>query len=399
MKKIVLYMFSGAIFLYLVFGVLVAIPKNMSHYSGADYIILVALYVALFLLALKLLKSAKKVSGSNTQSFKKRSAHSEAPIQPKISSAAGSSSIPFPEISEPERFFEIHTQHIDQEENYPTPKGASLTYLDAEALRFWSKKRTDFEIPTYYCETSFGRNAGPALERLLSNGYLTLGNMDQRISLRTVSELKAILADRELKTTGRKKELVNRILENFDYDTLEGFFPVNVYCITEKGKDALEPYSIVEDSKAHSLGLSYYRLLQAKEENPETENNIILTQLLFEDVQRCQQDQDRSGYQVKITTAARFLHEIGEDQLSFECYALSFFMWTRDIVQIGITSTTSQSYYICKCLEEIGLSCGYDINQLIFSFQEIVSRNNPFGLGTPDNIKYSSQILKESLGI
>lgn len=59
MKKIALYTLSGAIFLYLIFGVLVAIPSNISHYSTADYIVLIVVYAALLLLALKLLKSAK----------------------------------------------------------------------------------------------------------------------------------------------------------------------------------------------------------------------------------------------------------------------------------------------------------------------------------------------------
>ena len=395
MKKIVLYASSGAIFLYLLFGVLVAIPSNMAHYSIADYVLLAALFVALFLLALKLFRSAKAASRPPVSPAQKNAQTLIVPLQSKSSSQLNSRSISPPDISKPE----IHTQYIDEKETYDLPKGASLTYLDAEALRFWSKKRTDFEIPSYYCETPFGQNVGPALDRLLSNGYLTLGDMEQRISLKTVPELKAILADRELKTTGKKRELVSRILEYFDSDTLEYLFPVNVYCITKKGMDALEPYSIIEDSKAHSLELSYYRLLQAKKENPETENNVILIQLLSEDIQQHYQKQDRSGYQSTITTTARFLHEIGEVQLSFECYALSFFMWTRDMAQLGITTATSQSYYICKCLEKTGLSCGYDINHLISSFQEIVSRNNPFGLGTPDNIRYASQIFKESLGV
>lgn len=399
MKKIVLYIFSGAIFLYLIFGVLVAIPSNMSHYSPADYIVLAALYVALFFLALKLLKSAKAVSRPPVQPKQKSAETLTVPLQPKSSSQPNSRSISLPDISEPDHHSEIHTQHIDAEENYPTPRGASLTYLDAEALRFWSKKRTDFEIPSYYCETSFGRNVGPALDRLLSNGYLTLGDMEQRISLQTVPELKAILADKELKVSGKKAELVNRIIENIDSDDLESLFPVNVYCITEKGEKALEPYSIIEDNNAHSLGISYYRLLQEKEKNPGKDNNDILEEILLEDIQCCYREQNQSDYQTKITTAARFFHEIGKNRLSFECYSLSFFMWTRDIARFEIERPDTQSYYISKNLEEAGKFCGYDLDRLIQSFQSTILEKNPFGLGTPDNIKYSLQIFKKSLGI
>lgn len=294
---------------------------------------------------------------------------------------------------------ELSTERKFQEEECPTPKGAMLSYLDAEALRFWSKKRTDFDVPAYYSETSFGRNAGPALQRLLSGGYLALGDWEQRISLQTVPELKAILADKELKVSGKKAELVNRIIENIDSDDLESLFPVNVYSITEKGEKALEPYSIIEDNNAHSLGISYYRLLQEKEKNPGKDNDDILEEILLEDIQRCYREQNQSDYQTKITTAARFFHEIGKDRLSFECYSLSFFMWTRDIARFEIERPDTQSYYISKNLEQAGQFCGYDLDRLIQSFQSTLLEKNPFGLGTPDNIKYSLQIFKKSLGI
>ncbi len=310
--------------------------------------------------------------------------------------APPSSSIPV--VQDPAPTFEVRFQHIDTEADYPSAEGSPLNYLDAEALRFWSNKRTDFVIPAYYSETAFGRNVGPALDRLLSDGYLSLGNMEQRISLKTVPELKAILADRELKISGRKKELVNRILNHFDPETLESLFPVNIYCITDKGFSALEPYSIVLASDSHSLGLSYYRLIQAKKDNPDKDNNVILTQLLSEDIQRCYQDGSRSNFQVVINTTARFMREIGESQASFECYALSFFMWTRDLEQLDISHPTPSGYYMAKNLEEAGVLCGYDMNHLIVAFREVLTQNNPFSLATPENIDCALRVFKESLG-
>lgn len=303
-----------------------------------------------------------------------------------------------PAAPDPAPAFEMRFQRIDTEADYPAADGSPLNYLDAEALRFWSNKRTDFVIPSYYSETAFGRNVGPALDRLLSDGYLSLGNMEQRISLKTVPELKAILADRELKISGRKKELVNRILNHFDPETLESLFPVNIYCITDKGFSALEPYSIVLASDAHSLGLSYYRLIQAKKDNPDQDDNVILSQLLSEDIQRCYQDGNRSNFQVVINTTARFMREIGESQASFECYVLSFFMWTRDLEQLEIPHTSPSGYYIAKNLEEAGVLCGYDMNHLVVAFQDVLTQNNPFSLATPENIDCALRVFKESLG-
>lgn len=386
MKKIVLYIILGAISFYLLYAIFIGIPANISHYSFSDFVVVVLLCGFLFFLISKLAKHIKSPSKTNSCPDSKESFPSDNSQQSS-------------EIPNPKDLVEIRTQHIDVDADCPSVEGCPLSYLDASALRFWNKKTTDFQIPSYYSETAFGRNVEPARERLLADGYLSLGSMEQRIALKTVPELKAILADKELKTSGKKQELVYRILENFDSDVLEALFPINVYCITEKGLSVLEPYSIVEESKSHSLGLSYYRLIQAKEANPSKSDHELLTQLLSEDIQQCYQNQDRSGYQAKITTAARFMQEIGEVQLSFECYSLSFFMWTRDLVQLGRSSPVPQSYYISKSLEEAGQLCGYDISQLKQSFQNIISQNNPFSLGTPDNIQYALRIFDDSLGI
>ena len=87
-------------------------------------------------------------------------------------------------------------------------------------------------------------------------------------------------------------------------------FPENVYHISEKGRQAMEPYSILRDNDAHALGLSYYRLMQAKEAQPDEENNVILTQLLSEDIQKCYQEQNRAAFQRVIGTTGRFMREV-----------------------------------------------------------------------------------------
>ena len=291
------------------------------------------------------------------------------------------------------------TQTEEAPEEMEPSISADLSYLDAQALKFWNKKRTDFVIPTYYAESAFGRNVGPALQRLLEKGYLHTGDMSQRIALKTIPELKAILAERELKVSGNKKELIARLMENCDTDMLEALFPVNVYQITEAGKAALVPYSIIEDSESHALDFSHYRLLKAKAAHPELENNVILAGMLSEDLQRCYQTQNRSQYQVIIDKAARFTKEIGEFQLSFECYALQFFMWTREIEEHKLAATATQTYYMAKNLEQAGALCGYDFAGVISTFEETIKRVNPFLLGTPEHIEYCIQVLKSTLNV
>lgn len=292
----------------------------------------------------------------------------------------------------------IHTESVDVDATIETPEGAEISYLDAKALKFWNKKKTDFEVPPYYAENAFGRNVVPALQRLLDAGYLELGDMEQRISLKTVPELKAILADRELKTSGNKKELVHRLLDNIDEEILEELFPVNVYKITEKGLTALEPYSIIEDNDSHALGISYYRLLKEKEKNPDEENNVILTRILSEDIQQCYKEQNRAKYQFCIDKTARFMREIGEFDSAFECCSLSFFMWTMEMKEHNISSGEGQTFYMAKGVEEAGKLCGYSFDAVVSTFQETIRRVNPFALGSDTNINYAIQKLRSALG-
>lgn len=292
----------------------------------------------------------------------------------------------------------IHTESVDVDDTVETPEGAKISYLDAKALKFWNKKRTDFEVPPYYSEKAFGRNVVPALHRLLDAGYLELGDMEQRISLKTIPELKAILSDRELKTSGNKKELIHRLLDNIDEEVLEELFPVNVYKITEKGWAALEPYSIIEDNDGHALGISYYRLLKEKAKTPGEDNNVVLTRILSEDIQQCYKEQNRTNYQFCIDKTARFMREIGEFTSSFECYSLSFFMWTMEIKEHNISSGEGQTFYMAKGIEEAGKLCGYSFNAAVSTFQETIQRVNPFALGSATNINYAVKKLRSALG-
>lgn len=280
----------------------------------------------------------------------------------------------------------------------PVPKGAELSYLDVQALDFWNGRKTSFEVPQYYMRTPFGKNVKEALPRLLDGGYLEQGDLEQRVSLKKVPELKAILSEHQLKVSGTKKELVHRVLDHFDPKDLEEMFPENVYHISEKGRQAMEPYSIIRDNDAHALGLSYYRLMQAKEAQPDEENNVILTQLLSEDIQKCYQEQNRAEYQRVIGTTGRFMQEVGEYELSFECYALAFFVWVNGQADNPF-ATDSQLYYMAKNVEQAGKLCGYSFDQLCEAFEKAIQKSNPFALDTEENRSAALSQLKEALGL
>lgn len=292
----------------------------------------------------------------------------------------------------------IHTERIDPDKDVPAPPGAALSYLDAKALEFWNKKTTDYKIPQYYSETAFGRNAGPACKRLLAGGYLEVGGIEKSIALKTIPELKAILSEKELKTSGNKPDLIRRLIDNVPLDELDALFPVGVYQITSKGEAALEPYSIVSANDAHGLGLSYYRLMKERATHPEESDNDILTRLMSEDIQRCYRDKDKSNYQVIMNKLGRFMHETGDDRSSLECYILGFFVWVINVRDLGISSDLGQNYYAARAIDESGKLCGYSLQELESVIRNTVKGNNPFALGSDKNIRYALSEFRAAIG-
>ena len=293
---------------------------------------------------------------------------------------------------------EVKIHHIDPDEEIQSPKGAMISYLDARALVFWNGKRTDYQIPPYYEQTAFGRNVGPALPRLLQNGYLSKSGIEKNISLQKIPELKAILAEKELKVSGTKQELVHRLLENISIEELEELFPVGTYIITEKGETALKPYSIVFANSTYHLGFSAYRLLQEKEKTPESSDEDILIRVFSEDIQQCYKQRDMDRYQAILSQAASFMHMIDQPEKSLECEILSFFIWTYQVETYQIDSGT-QSYYMAMNIEREGQACGYTLAQLLEIFGKTINENNPFGLASRQNIQKSIAIFKNALSI
>jgi len=126
-----------------------------------------------------------------------------------------------------------------------------LSQMEKEILKFWNKKTTDFEIPDYYVQTEFGRNAEPVRKRLIKDGYLEIAGVQTAVSLKTIPELKAFLKEKSLSAGGTKAELTRRILDSFPETELKRLFPVSRYQVTGKGTKALNELIIEKQREAH----------------------------------------------------------------------------------------------------------------------------------------------------
>lgn len=293
----------------------------------------------------------------------------------------------------------VECKPTDTDETIGPLPGTELSYLDAEALKFWAGKKTDFVIPAYYKDTAFGRNVGPALERLLSEGYLDFGSTEKRIALKTVPEIKAILADYELKTTGKKAELVQRVINNLSLDEIEEAFPVQTYELTAKGENALRPYSVLNENRNYGLGLSSYRLLSERGKSPDENDYSLIQRLLKEDIDTCLATGDHAKCQQQLANMAMFFNGHGDTEKALDCYIISFFLWSREYEAYHMQSISAQSEYMAKQLERYGQLCGLTIGQLISRMGSVCRDVNPFELSSNRNINYAVSLFNEALHI
>ena len=95
------------------------------------------------------------------------------------------------------------------------------------------------------------------LDKLLSMGFIERPTAEGSLNAMSVAFLKTVLKSLDLKQSGKKSELIQRILENADSDFLRGLTN-NTYELTEIGKKELsENYYVVY---FHETNHKYYDL-------------------------------------------------------------------------------------------------------------------------------------------
>lgn len=80
------------------------------------------------------------------------------------------------------------------------------------------------------------------IENHIKEGFLCLSTLEYDLSGILVPDLKAFLSARNLKISGKKADLISRIIENIPIDDIRTFAPDSYYLLTPKGKDAVNDW-------------------------------------------------------------------------------------------------------------------------------------------------------------
>lgn len=114
-----------------------------------------------------------------------------------------------------------------------------LTSNEVIFLKFMNNKSTKISFSSRW---EFMYDLKPIVEiaKLKKQGYLTYSSWYDNVQNATIKELKEILKKEDLKVSGNKQELVERVLGNIDADLLEETFNKGKYILTSKGKEIIE---------------------------------------------------------------------------------------------------------------------------------------------------------------
>ena len=109
------------------------------------------------------------------------------------------------------------------------------------------------------------------LEKLLDNGYLKFGDVSDSIRAQRISDIKPVLKKYNLKVSGKKAELVDRLIENVSSQKLSVDFPIKYYRVSEKGMELLNKYpwiSYIHRNNYSDIDIwSFSKLMQGKKED------------------------------------------------------------------------------------------------------------------------------------
>lgn len=78
------------------------------------------------------------------------------------------------------------------------------------------------------------------LDSLFERGFICRGDASSALKRFVVADLKVLLAQKSAKTTGKKDELISRILETYSREELEVTIPDRNYVLTELGQQELK---------------------------------------------------------------------------------------------------------------------------------------------------------------
>lgn len=156
---------------------------------------------------------------------------------------------------------------IDRNEIHPTylkPLSNGLLPGEVILMNWIVGKSSDTHFPKYFSYT-YGLDPEKSAAKLLKAGFITEANSIEALNSLKVTELKEILREHELKVSGKKQELIERIGEHLTGDEIDRYVTHKPLKMTEKGEQVIEHYYYIVPAHVNASQDGIYNVATAIE--------------------------------------------------------------------------------------------------------------------------------------
>ncbi|WP_411953580.1 SAP domain-containing protein [Alkalibacillus sp. S2W] len=108
-------------------------------------------------------------------------------------------------------------------------------------IEWISGKTYEANMPGYF-EYNYGLQVNRSLNKLIREGYVEEVTPAESLSTLKVPELKEVLKSKQLKVSGKKDNLIERVKENFSTNEISNLVESNILKASTKGEDVLNEY-------------------------------------------------------------------------------------------------------------------------------------------------------------
>lgn len=164
-----------------------------------------------------------------------------------------------------------NSSHLDSSAEEKRSNHRELNPVEILMLNYANKRTVgDSSFPGYW-HYQYNSEPKELIERLLSLDLLKIDStLPNNMKDYLVKDLKKLLREKELKVSGNKDELIERLLNNVPKEELEIIFNQKKYLLTVKGNEILALNDHIRFFHSYGrLGISIYRAQAIKKENPE----------------------------------------------------------------------------------------------------------------------------------
>lgn len=181
-----------------------------------------------------------------------------------------------------------------------------LPVIDLLLLNHFNGRRADYVLPEYLIE-EYGRDWSARVNKLLANGYLTFAEPQEALNSLTMPKLKEILREHGQKLSGKKSQLITRIIETVPLEALQ---VPKVYALTAVGRHELDSRSFYIENQQMNYGFMNSELAELEQDTPP---DLILEKLFARNILKHSLDKDFAELYLEYFSARKFFKQHGRD--------------------------------------------------------------------------------------